>query len=51
MSAVHSAVSCGRSQVSLTAIKNIVLEIIRPVREAFFNELKECYLRPGECCA
>ena len=43
MSAIHASVSCGLSQVSVTARMSIVLEIIRSVREAvFFNEMNEC---------
>ena len=36
MSAIHAAVSCALSQVSVTARMFIVLEIIRSVREAVF---------------
>ena len=36
MSAIHAAVSWGLNQVSMTARRSIVLEIIRAVREAFF---------------
>ena len=35
MSALHAAVSWGLNQVSMTARRSIVLEIIRAVREAF----------------
>ena len=43
MSAIHAAVSCGLSQVSVTERMSIVLEIIRSVREAvFFHEWNEC---------
>ena len=34
MSAIHAAVSCGLSQILVTARMSIVLEIIRSVREA-----------------
>ena len=36
MTAIHASVSCGLSQVSVTARMSIVLEIIRTVSEAFF---------------
>ena len=36
MLAIHAAVSCGLSQVSVTARMSIVLKMIRSVREAFF---------------
>ena len=40
MSAIHASVSCGLSQVSVTARMSIVLEIIRSVREAVFSRIE-----------
>ena len=40
MSAIHAPVSCGLSQVSVTARMSIVLEIIRSVREAVFSRIE-----------
>ena len=40
MSAIHAAVACGLSQVSVTARMSIVLEIIRSVREAVFSRME-----------
>ena len=39
MSAIHASVSCGLSQVSVTARMSTVLEIIRLVREAIFSRI------------
>ena len=40
MSAIHASVSCGLSQVSVTARMSIVLEIIRSVIEAVFSRIE-----------
>ena len=51
MSAIHASVSCGLSQVSVTARMSIVLEIIRSVREAVFSRIERMFVvaRPVLC--
>ena len=44
MSAIHAAVSCGLSQVSVTARMSIVLEIIRSVREAVSSRMERMFV-------